>query len=230
VAGHGRQPSVVSEPDTLRSAAASQGGDATMAHAPDVAQSFSIARGNQTISFAALPDKTFGDPDFPVNATASSGLPVSFSAAGTCTVVGNTVHLTSAGSCTITASQGGNANYFPASDVAQSFTINAAPPGTPLTIASSVEGQLTFAPNSWVNGGFKVKLSQSNSSPVTVTVTGNVPVVERVAVKNAAKLIVDGSRPVSSATIISRADATSRPSTCRDTCWTRAGIGFALIA
>src|SRR5206468_8473715 len=96
---------------------ASQGGDATYAPAPDVSQTFAIAKANQTISFAPLPNKTFGDPDFPVNATASSGLTVTFAAAGQCTVSGNTVHLTAAGSCTITASQVGNANYNAAPDV-----------------------------------------------------------------------------------------------------------------
>jgi hypothetical protein len=153
---------------------ASQGGDATYAPAPDVSQSFAIARKSQTISFAALPAKTYGDPDFPVSATATSGLPVSFAAAGNCTVSGSTVHLTSEGSCTITASQAGNANYNAAADVPQSFTINPAPPGTPLNITSSVQGTLSFSSGSWVNGGWHVKLSTANSSPVTVTVTGNV--------------------------------------------------------
>src|SRR5207253_389298 len=61
-------------------------------------------KANQTITFGALSPRTFGDPDFPVSATASSGLPVSFSASGQCTVTTpspGTVHLTGAGSCTI---------------------------------------------------------------------------------------------------------------------------------
>ncbi len=105
---------------------ASQGGDVNYNPAPNVAQSFSIAKANQTITFGAIPPKTFGDPDFNVNATASSGLPVSLSASGNCTVTSpspGTVHLTGAGSCTITASQGGDANYNPAASVPQSFTI-----------------------------------------------------------------------------------------------------------
>ena len=91
---------------------ASQSGDATYAPAPDVSQTFTIAQGEpDDLVRRRSPNKTFGDPDFTVSATASSGLAVSFAAAGNCTVSGNTVHLTSAGSCTITASQGGNANY-----------------------------------------------------------------------------------------------------------------------
>jgi hypothetical protein len=153
---------------------ASQAGNATYARAPDVSQTFGIARASQTISFAALPNKTYGDPDFTVSATASSGLPASFAAAGNCAVAGSTVHLTSAGSCTITASQGGNANYNAAADVPRSFTINAASSGTPLSITSSTEGTLSFSTGAWVNGGWHVKLSTANSSPVTIQVTGNV--------------------------------------------------------
>jgi hypothetical protein len=58
-----------------------------------------------------------------VSATATSGLPVSFAATGQCTVSGNTVHITSAGSCTITASQAGDSDFNPAPDAPQSFTI-----------------------------------------------------------------------------------------------------------
>jgi PASTA domain/Regulator of chromosome condensation (RCC1) repeat len=81
----------------------------------------------QTITFAPLPDKTYGEPDFTVGATASSGLPVSFAASGSCTVSNATVHLTGPGSCTITASQAGNADYRPAADVSQTFSIAPAP-------------------------------------------------------------------------------------------------------
>ena len=42
-------------------------------------------------------NKSPGDPDFSVSATSDSGLPVSFSASGQCTVAGNTVHITGPG-------------------------------------------------------------------------------------------------------------------------------------
>ena len=78
---------------------------------------------DQTITFGALADKTFGDADFSVSATASSGLAVSFAAEGSCNVDGTTVHLTGAGTCTITASQAGDGAHYPATDVPQSFDI-----------------------------------------------------------------------------------------------------------
>src|SRR3954470_14613485 len=87
---------------------------------------------DQTISYASLSDKTFGDADFTVTATASSGLPVSFSANGSCTVSGDTMHLTGVGDCTITATQDGDATYLAATPVPRSFTVN--PGGTTVTV------------------------------------------------------------------------------------------------
>jgi hypothetical protein len=79
----------------------------------------------QTITFSPLPNKAFGDPSFDVTGTASSGLAVTFTAAGQCSVSGNTVTLTGTGSCTVTAHQAGHSNYNAAPDVPRSFTISA---------------------------------------------------------------------------------------------------------
>jgi hypothetical protein len=84
------------------------------------------AKQNQTITFAALANQTYGAPDFSLNATATSGLPVSFSAGGNCTVSGATAHVTGAGSCTIAASQSGDNNYGAAPPVSQTFQIGQA--------------------------------------------------------------------------------------------------------
>ena len=64
-----------------------------------------VNKADQTIAFAPLADKTFGDPDFSVSASATSGLGVGFAASGKCTVTGSSVHLTGAASCTITATR-----------------------------------------------------------------------------------------------------------------------------
>ena len=104
----------------------------------------------QTISFAQPADKTFGNPDFTVTATATSGLTVSFAASGNCTVSGagtGTVHITGAGSCTITASQAGDATYSPAPDVPRTFNIAKAATTTAVTSSvnpSSVGQSVTF--------------------------------------------------------------------------------------
>jgi hypothetical protein len=106
---------------------ASQPGDANYNAAASVSQTIAIAKANQTISFAALANKTYGAPDFTVSATASSGLAVSLAASGRCTVSRATVHLTGAGSCTVTAAQPGDANFNAAATVSQSFAIAKAP-------------------------------------------------------------------------------------------------------
>jgi hypothetical protein len=104
---------------------AAQAGNQAWAAAAPVSQTFAIAKANQLITFGSLPRRTVGDPDFTVHATASSGLPVSFSASGRCTISGRTVHLTGVGSCTVRASQAGNANFEAAEDVYQPFAIAA---------------------------------------------------------------------------------------------------------
>ena len=92
---------------------------------------------SQTITFPAIADKTFGDPDFRVNATASSGLPLSYSATGNCTVTDAIVHLTGPGACSIVASQPGNKNFNPAPNASRTFMIAAASPLAVRALAAS---------------------------------------------------------------------------------------------
>jgi hypothetical protein len=104
------------------------------------AGSFVIDPANQTITFGTLADKFVGDADFAVNATASSGLAVSFSSTttGVCTVTvdGTVTHIVSAGICTIQAGQAGNTNYNAAAPVDQSFTVH--PAGSIIVTISGV--------------------------------------------------------------------------------------------
>ncbi len=81
-------------------------------------------RRSQTITPVAVTDKVFGDPDFDVSATASSGLDVVFSVKeGPISLSGNTVTITGAGSATIAVNQAGNAQYSAAPEVLISFSI-----------------------------------------------------------------------------------------------------------
>jgi hypothetical protein len=103
--------------------------------------SLTVNPANQTINFAALPNKTFGNADFTVSATSSSGLTVSFGATGNCNMASaTTVHITGAGSCTVTASQAGNSNYNAAPNVGRSFSIAKAT--TTTTISSAINPTL----------------------------------------------------------------------------------------
>jgi hypothetical protein len=81
---------------------------------------------SQTITFPTPTTKVYGSADFAAGATASSGLAVSYSSSGTCSMVGTNVHLTAAGSCTVTASQAGNATYAAAASISRTFTVSQA--------------------------------------------------------------------------------------------------------
>lgn len=87
-----------------------------------------IAKASQTISFSSLDTQTYGDGTFPLNATASSDLAVSYTSSNSsvATVSGNLVTITGAGSTTITASQAGDANYEAASGVQRTLVVNKA--------------------------------------------------------------------------------------------------------
>src|SRR6185503_14220935 len=105
---------------------ADQPGNANYNAAPTVAQSFTIAKAAQAITFGTLAGKVINEPPFAISATASSGLAVTFSSTtpGQCSVSGNTVTLIAVGTCTIAANQAGNGNYNPAPQVTQSFPIS----------------------------------------------------------------------------------------------------------
>ncbi|MBO2011071.1 cellulose binding domain-containing protein [Hymenobacter negativus] len=78
----------------------------------------------QTIAFGALATRLYGDADFTLAATSSSGLPITYlsSDPSVATVTNGVVHLLKAGSTTITALQAGNATYQSAA-VSQVLTV-----------------------------------------------------------------------------------------------------------
>jgi Bacterial Ig-like domain (group 3)/MBG domain (YGX type)/Abnormal spindle-like microcephaly-assoc'd, ASPM-SPD-2-Hydin len=160
----------------------------------DAVQNFllTVNKADQTITFAPLGNKTYGDAAFAVSASGGgSGNPVAFASStpGTCTTTGangSTVTLVAAGMCSITASQAGNANYNAATDVAQSFTVNQAQLAitvtgtqvyggtdkgfTPTQYASFVNGETA----SVLKGTLACTTDAANNSPVlgTYSVTG----------------------------------------------------------
>ncbi len=79
---------------------------------------------NQTIDFSPISDKVFGDPDFDLQATATSGLEVTFSiTSGPATIIGNTLSITGVGTIQVKAQQTGNIDYNPAPSVTLSFEV-----------------------------------------------------------------------------------------------------------
>jgi DNA-binding beta-propeller fold protein YncE len=104
---------------------AGQAGDTDWDAAPPVEQSFTISKGNQTITFNPPAEKRLDQSPIAVTASASSGLPVGFNSktTGVCTIVGETVTFHAAGTCTLEATQAGNSNWNVATPVEQSFTV-----------------------------------------------------------------------------------------------------------
>jgi len=79
---------------------------------------------SQTIVFSALTNHTYGDVPITLNASASSGLSVSFSIlSGPASVNGNMLTITGAGIVAVRAAQSGNTTYA-ATNVDQSFTVS----------------------------------------------------------------------------------------------------------
>ena len=104
---------------------ASQSGNEDYAAAVDVSQDLVVNKLDQTITFDALSGVFYGDADFNLAATASSGLDVTYTSSdeSVATISGSTVTIVGAGTASITAAQAGNATYNPATDVTQTLEV-----------------------------------------------------------------------------------------------------------
>ncbi len=143
---------------------AKQTGNENYNAAPEVLQKLNIARAEQTVTLAAIPDKTMGDPDFPLEVRTSSGLSAVLTVSGPAEVVGTTVRLKGAGPVTITASQPGNENYLPtAVSVSQRFTV---------AKGNQTIRMQPIADRTYGDGDITVGASASSGLPVAITVTG----------------------------------------------------------
>jgi hypothetical protein len=153
---------------------ANQEGNASYLAAPQVQQTFLVGQVGQTITFSSTPPSgaAVGGPEYTVAATASSGLPVVFSAnpssAGVCNVSGSTVSLTGAGTCTVDANQAGDANYQPAPQVQQSFTVVPPPSSQTITFTSSAPSNAEY-----LGSSYNVSANASSGLPVAFTVSGS---------------------------------------------------------
>jgi hypothetical protein len=159
---------------------ASQAGNTNYSVAANVDRTLTVAQATQAINFPSPGNKTFGAAPFTLSATGgASGNPVIFTSltsdvCSTSATNGSTVTIVAAGSCSLRASQAGNANYSAAADV---------PHG--IFIFKAAQTITDFAPASpRLFGASPATLSASASSGLTVafattsagticTVTGN---------------------------------------------------------
>ena len=164
---------------------ANQSGNVDFLAAPQAQQTVSIAKANQTVSFTYTGGaKTFGSATFSVAsmASATSGLTPTFTSSTTsvCTVDSSgTVTLVAQGTCTISASQPGDARYNAAAAVAQSFTVNRGTtsvswaPTTAITVPQSplTPSALASTPG---NGPISYSIDDSTTTGCAVNVSTGV--------------------------------------------------------
>jgi ribosomal protein S11 len=132
-----------------------------------------IANGTapQTITFTPITGTQYALTHLTLSATASSGLPVSFSSTTPtiCSVSGSTLSLLIEGTCIVHASQAGNSNYLPAPNVAQSFAVRLAPQTitfTPITGAQIATTKLGLSATA--SSGLAVSFTSGTTSVCTV--------------------------------------------------------------
>jgi len=145
-----------------------QSGNATYSAAPVQQTSATAKVLGQTITFTqSAPAQAPYNSSFTVAATASSGLPVSFSSSGVCSNVSATYTMTSGtGSCSVIEIQTGNNNYSAASTITQTVAA---------TLASQTIAFTTNAPTSAIyNSSFTVAVtSGASGKPVVFTSSGS---------------------------------------------------------
>ncbi|SHH53881.1 Por secretion system C-terminal sorting domain-containing protein [Chryseolinea serpens] len=148
---------------------ASQPGSTIYNPATPVSQTLTVLKGDQTIVFGALPVKVPGDPDFTLQATASSGLSVSYTSSNgaVATVSGNTVTVHGTGTTVLTALQAGNANYTAAPNVMQTLTVKTAQSISFPVVSTKTWGDPAFALSATATSGLAVVFS-STSDKVSI--------------------------------------------------------------
>lgn len=103
---------------------ASQGGENGKGTIFRIFTQMPVTRDPQTITFTNPGTRMHGEAPFSLGATASSGLPVSYTVvSGPAQISGGSITLTGPGIVTVRASQEGDSSFDPAPDVEQTFTV-----------------------------------------------------------------------------------------------------------
>ena len=159
----------------------SYAGDTDFAPATDTSTTLTVTQQAQTIAFTGAPETAVYNSSFPVSATATSGLAVTITASGACSINGTTVTMISGtGTCQLAANQAGNADYSPAPQQAASVTAEKASTTTTITSNTpnpSVTGQavtisVSVTGNGTPTGSVQVSASTGESCTVTSLTAG----------------------------------------------------------
>ncbi|WP_333819475.1 ELWxxDGT repeat protein [Ohtaekwangia sp.] len=154
---------------------ASQPGNAAYDPAIPVTVSLVINKANQTITFPALPAKTFGDAPFTLSASSTSGLTIQYTSSDPAIASINmdevTIH--KAGTVTITASQPGDGNYNAATAVPSPLVINKASQTITFPdIADKTLGDAPFTLTGSSSSG--LALTYNTTTPAKISVSGSI--------------------------------------------------------
>jgi uncharacterized protein YaiE (UPF0345 family) len=184
----------------------------------------------QTINFGVLPTKKLGDADFEAGATASSGLPVSYTSSntGVATIVDNKIHIVSSGVSTITASQPGNDEYAAAANVSQTLTVTGIAAGDYVSSGNmnwnggtwnisngngGYSGTTTTAPTSNTNvhilAGHTVTLATTAGVAKNCTVYNGGTLLQQVALTVSSLYVIEGTHTMSSTLTVNEFSITS---------------------
>ncbi|MEM6377813.1 MAG: LamG-like jellyroll fold domain-containing protein, partial [Bacteroidota bacterium] len=141
------------------------------------------ARSSQMITFSVLPDVSYGIAPIALNATASSGLNVSYRLiSGPAALSGNLLTITGTGTVEVEANQPGNIDFGPADAITREFIVSKASltaKADNFTITSEETlPTLTFSYAGFVNGEDETVLDESPiiTSNAIVGQPGNYPV------------------------------------------------------
>lgn len=135
------------------------------------------APAGQSITFSTPGGAVVGQPDIPLHATSTSGLPVSYSTTTplVCTITAaGLLHAVAPGLCTVTASQSGGGAYLAATPVTVALTIAGFTPAGPMRILDTRTG--LGAPKSPVGPASTITLTvphlPASVSAVVLNLTG----------------------------------------------------------
>lgn len=153
---------------------ANQAGNANYSAAAQMQQSFTVGQGSNVITFPPLGDTPFTSAPPTLAATASSGLAISYASnsTGVCTVTGGAISFVAVGTCSINASQAGDANFTAATSVSQTFAVT--PGANTITfgvLPDRALGSGSFALTATASSGLAV--SYAGTTAATCSVSGS---------------------------------------------------------
>ena len=151
--------------------------DSDFAATTNTSMTLTVTPASQSITFAGGPTTATYGTMFAVSATASSGLGVTITASGGCTISGGNVTMTSGtATCMLAANQPGNSNYNAAPQITSSTSAQKA--GSTAVISSNTPnpsntGQavaigVTVSGNGTPTGSVQVSASTGENCPVTL--------------------------------------------------------------